>query len=58
MERLTEFLWVLTFALAIGALAMLAIYHLSGTPFTLAVVALVIVTIGAWQYLRRRFGRR
>ena len=57
-DKLTEFITVLICAMVVGALAMLAVLHLSGAALTAALVILMGVTIASWQYLRKRFRRR
>jgi len=56
-EKVTEFITVLIFAMGVGALAMGSILYLNGMRLTYALLALVVVTISSWRYLRRRFGR-
>ncbi len=56
-DKITEFLTVLVFAMAIGGAAMLAILYLEGTARIIALAAIIVTTIGSWNYLRKRFGR-
>ncbi len=56
-EKITEFLLVLVFALAIGAAAILTVLYLEGVNRGLAILGTMVVAVAAWQYLRRRFGR-
>lgn len=56
-DKLTEFVTVLTFAMVIGAGAVLSILYLEETLRAIALFALVAATIVAWQYLRKRFRR-
>lgn len=56
-EKITEFLFVLVFALAIGAGAIMTVLYLEGVARGLAILGILVVAVAAWQYLRRRFGR-
>lgn len=56
-DRITEFLVVMIFALAVGTGAILAILYLEETPRAVAIVLVLIAALGSWQYLRKRFGR-
>ncbi|HET6453255.1 MAG TPA: hypothetical protein VFI02_02525 [Armatimonadota bacterium] len=57
-SRFTEFITVLIFALVIGAATGLAIRFIHGRQLTFALLGLGAVTILAWRFLGRRFGRR
>lgn len=56
--RSTEFVTVLVFALIIGMATGLAIRFLQDTQLTAALLGLGAITIFAWRYLGKRFGRR
>ncbi len=57
VDKITEFLVVLIFALAVGTGAILSILYLEETPRAVAIVLVLILALVSWQYLRRRFGR-
>jgi len=57
VDRLTEFVTVLIFALMIGAAIALIIRCLEPALRPIALVILGVVVIAVWQYLRKRFGR-
>lgn len=57
MEKITEFLTVLLFALVIGAAAVLSVLYLEGVTRGVAILFILVAAVVAWQYLRRRFGR-
>lgn len=57
MEKITEFLLVLVFALVIGSCAILAVLYLEPLPRGIAIFVLVVGTVASWQFLRKRFGR-
>ena len=57
-SRFTEFITVLIFALVIGAATGFAIRFLQGRKLTTALLGLGAVTILAWRYLGKKFGRR
>ncbi len=55
--KITEFLVVLVFALVVGTGAVLTVLYLDGVARVVAMFALIVVGLAAWQYLRKRFGR-
>ncbi|MCL6519841.1 MAG: hypothetical protein K6T99_08415 [Armatimonadetes bacterium] len=56
-DKITEFLTVLIFAMAVGGAAMLTILYLEGILRAVALIVIIAATIGSWSYLRKRFGR-
>ena len=54
---LIEFMAVLICALVVGAGAWGALMYLEGAARAVALVALGLIIIAAWQLLRKRFGR-
>lgn len=57
-DKITEFVTVLVFAMVVAAGASLSILYLEGFWRHAALLILLAATITAWQYLRKRFGRR
>ena len=57
VDKITEFLLVLVFALVVGTAGVLAVLCLDGLARGIALVGLLVAALASWQYLRRRFGR-
>lgn len=56
-DKITEFVTVLIFAMIVGGGASLSILYLEGVARDVALGALIVIAVVAWQFLRRRFGR-
>jgi hypothetical protein len=56
-NKITEFVTVLSFALAIVAASMFFILNLSGLPRVMTLMVMIMISITSWSYLRKRFHR-